>query len=65
MAEIKYPAPENYFTNEDGTVKVPAFDHLESVEANYKHFSEIQSDMAEYKWRDGDFLLTAYAKNGN
>ena len=59
------PASENYFTNEDGTVRVPAFDELDDAEANAKKFKAIKKCWEEYKWRDGkDFLLNTFPKNG-
>jgi len=47
-----------YFSSEDGTVKVPA------IGTTLPDFQLLRQDIEEYKWNDEDFLLATYPKNG-
>jgi len=60
MALYQHPwgasVTNEYFTSDDGTVKVPA-----RVKDD---FATLRRDMLEYKWDSRDFLLSSYFKNG-
>ncbi|XP_067947743.1 sulfotransferase 1C2-like [Watersipora subatra] len=47
-----------YFTNEDGTVKVPA------IMLTPELLDAIRTDLVTYRWNSSDFLLSTYFKNG-
>ncbi|XP_067947800.1 sulfotransferase 1E1-like [Watersipora subatra] len=47
-----------YLTSDDGSVKVAA--HVTEMSDH----SEVRRDMEAYKWKDSDFLLATYPKNG-
>lgn len=51
-----------YMTSEDGTEKVTAMKWF--GEDNKEFTDKCRSWMHQYKWRDQDFLLTAYPKTG-
>ena len=49
---------QQYFTSDDGQVKVPA------VFVSQDSVNEVRTALKSYKWRDEDFLLATYPKNG-
>ena len=49
-----------YFTNDDGSVKVAAITMTKDV----SHVQVIKKAMTDYEWHDEDFLLATYPKNG-
>ena len=51
---------ECYFTSEDGTVRVPAH----SITPFEESFDDLDKALKEYKWREGDVLITSFRKNG-
>jgi len=55
---------EFYFSNQDGSVKVTAISNFGIPGGDIEHFHEVSRDMQKYKWRDEDFLLATYPRNG-
>lgn len=51
----------NCLTNDDGSVRVPSI----TLGVNSQQtFDDLLKARNEYKWRNGDFLLASYPKNG-
>ena len=58
------PKPKHWFTNDDGTVRVTGIWDLADSESNKKHFDDVKKGLEEYKWIEGDFLMTTHPKTG-
>lgn len=49
-----------YLVSDDGKLKIPTV----TMNPDPAAFAEVKQSMNEYKWRDGDFLLATFPKNG-
>ena len=56
----------HHFVSEDGRVSVPSIlmEVLTKGDED-EYFERITRAIKEYRWRDEDFLLATYPKNGN
>ena len=54
------------FVSEDGSISVPStpMSRLTNGDED-EYFERITRAMKEYRWREEDFLLATYPKNGN
>jgi len=52
------------FTSDDGSVRVVAMSEMMGSKDDKQTFKEIVEQLNAYKWRDEDFLLVSYPKNG-
>ena len=54
------------FVSEDGSVSVPGIPMAALTNGDQdEYFERITRALKEYRWREEDFLLTNYVKNGN
>ena len=51
-----------YLKSSDGAVKVAALTRRGA--GDKEQFNQIYNDIQQYKWKEEDFLLAAYPKNG-
>ena len=55
-----------HFVSEDGSVRVPSVPMSRLTNGDQdEHFERITRALKEYRWREEDFLLATYLKNGN
>ena len=56
---------EHHFVSEDGSVRVSSIPMAILTNGNEdEYFERITRALKEYRWRDEDFLLATYPKNG-
>ena len=57
---------QHHFVSEDGSVRVPSIPMAALTKGDEdEYFEKITRALKEYRWREEDFLLATFAKNGN
>ncbi|XP_067949115.1 sulfotransferase 6B1-like isoform X1 [Watersipora subatra] len=59
----KLPKSKHWFISDDGSFKVAPL-LIEDDESNKKQFEKVKKCLEEYKWKEGDAMLTVHCKNG-